>query len=151
MPSLACVRAPPSGVAYCVAAPLITPFVLAYMGTAYLLWRYQMLYVCVRAYEGGARTGTHVSMRAACVGCCRRCDPATCLAAPIALHLGSTQPCWLSAAVSAQTGGTMWPVYFLCLNWCVGLFVVFTSSMFIFKQANIQVGGGSEMAQRRWC
>jgi hypothetical protein len=43
------------GVAYSVAAPLLTPFVLAYMATAYLVWRYQMIYVCVRAYESGGR------------------------------------------------------------------------------------------------
>lgn len=43
------------GVAYSVAAPLITPFVLAYMCTAYLVWRYQMIYVCVRAYESGGK------------------------------------------------------------------------------------------------
>lgn len=43
------------GVAYSVAAPLITPFVLAYMCTSLLLWRYQMLYVCVRCYESGGR------------------------------------------------------------------------------------------------
>lgn len=57
------------GVAYSVAAPLITPFVLAYLCTAYLVWRYQMIYVCVRCYE---------------------------------------------------SGGKMWPVYFVILLWCLG-------------------------------
>ena len=41
------------GAAYSVAAPLLTPFTLAYMCTAYVLWRYQMIYVCVRCYESG--------------------------------------------------------------------------------------------------
>lgn len=31
------------------------PFVLTYMGTGYLLWRYQILYVSVRCYESGGR------------------------------------------------------------------------------------------------
>lgn len=57
------------GVAYSVAAPLITPFVLAYFCTAYLVWRYQMIYVCVRCYE---------------------------------------------------SGGKMWPVYFVIVLWCLG-------------------------------
>lgn len=54
----------------------------------YIVWRYQVIYVCVRAYE---------------------------------------------------SGGKMWPTYFLCIEWCLGFFVAFTSSMLIFKQANIQV------------
>eukprot|EP00878_Enallax_costatus_P038775 GHUV01044241.1.p1 GENE.GHUV01044241.1~~GHUV01044241.1.p1 ORF type:complete len:215 (+),score=34.90 GHUV01044241.1:3-647(+) len=57
------------GVAYSVAAPLITPFVLAYFCTAYLVWRYQMIHVCVRCYE---------------------------------------------------SGGKMWPVYFVIVLWCLG-------------------------------
>ncbi|WIA30966.1 hypothetical protein OEZ86_001014 [Tetradesmus obliquus] len=75
------------GVAYSVAAPLMTPFVLAYMATAYLVWRYQMIYVCVRAYE---------------------------------------------------SGGRMWPIYYGIILWILGLFVVFTSCIFIFKGANVQ-------------
>jgi len=76
------------GVAYSVAAPLILPFTLAYFATSYLVWRYQMIYVCVRCYE---------------------------------------------------SGGKMWPVYFAILQWCVGIFVLFSSSMLIFKKANVQV------------
>lgn len=33
----------------------------------------------------------------------------------------------------------MWPTYFLCLTYCLGFFVAFTSSMLIFKKGNIQV------------
>jgi hypothetical protein len=76
------------GVAYSVAAPLIMPFTLAYFATSYLVWRYQMIYVCVRCYE---------------------------------------------------SGGKMWPVYFAILQCCVGIFVLFSSSMLIFKKANVQV------------
>lgn len=54
------------------------------------MWRYQIIYVCVRAYE---------------------------------------------------SGGKMWPTYFLCIEYCLGFFVAFTSSMLIFKKANIQVWG----------
>lgn len=44
-----------TGVAYSAAAPLLTPFALAYFFTSYLVWRYQIIYVCTRAYEGGGR------------------------------------------------------------------------------------------------
>jgi hypothetical protein len=43
------------GAAYAVAAPLVAPVCLAYMATAYALWRYQALYVCQRCYESGGR------------------------------------------------------------------------------------------------
>ena len=33
----------------------------------------------------------------------------------------------------------MWPTYFLCIEYGLGFFVAFTSSMLIFKKANIQV------------
>jgi len=36
----------------------------------------------------------------------------------------------------------MWPTYSLCIIWCMGFFVAFTSSMLIFKKANLQVGYG---------
>jgi len=43
------------GAAYAVAAPLVAPVCLAYMATAYALWRYQALYVTQRCYESGGR------------------------------------------------------------------------------------------------
>lgn len=43
------------GVAYAVVAPLMAPFALAYCATAWVLWRFQMIYVCTRAYESGGR------------------------------------------------------------------------------------------------
>ncbi len=46
------------GIAYSVVAPLMTPFVLVYMWTAWLVWRYQILYVCVRCYESGGKMWT---------------------------------------------------------------------------------------------
>jgi hypothetical protein len=52
------------------------------------VWRYQIIYVCVRAYE---------------------------------------------------SGGKMWPTYFLCVEYCLAFFVAFTASMLIFKKANMQV------------
>lgn len=52
------------------------------------MWRYQIIYVCVRAYE---------------------------------------------------SGGKMWPTYFLCVEYCLAFFVAFTSAMLIFKKANMQV------------
>jgi hypothetical protein len=38
-----------------------------------------------------------------------------------------------------ESGGKMWPVYFLCINTCLAIFVAFTSCMLLFKKANLQV------------
>jgi hypothetical protein len=46
------------GVAFSVVAPLMTPFALAYMATSWVVWRYQIIYVCVRCYESGGRMWT---------------------------------------------------------------------------------------------
>lgn len=42
-------------IAYSVVSPIILPITLAYFMLAWLVWRYQMLYVFVRKYESGGR------------------------------------------------------------------------------------------------
>lgn len=46
------------GLAYVVTAPLIAPVALLFFSTAYLTWRYAIVYVFERQYESGERSRT---------------------------------------------------------------------------------------------
>lgn len=42
------------GLAYAVTAPLIAPIALLFFATAYITWRYAVIYIYERQYESGA-------------------------------------------------------------------------------------------------
>jgi hypothetical protein len=138
------------GIAYSVVAPLMTPFALAYMATAWLLWRYQASGVAARPsarapvppLRWAARTLGRLPNPP---GPARLLQPhrSLLLAPPLQnrtrFKLARALCQILYVCVRCyESGGRMWPVYSRSISWCLAAFVIFTACIFLLKKANAQ-------------